>query len=96
MKITKEEVYSIAHIARIAVKEKEVEQLAQQLGDILGYAQSVTELAEDVIEQAFDSSTPNQVRSDIVQPSPVQEVMAVAPEIEEGYFVVPKIIENSK
>lgn len=96
MNITKEEVRAIAHIARIAVQEEELEGLAQQLGAILSYAQRVTELAEDVVQVGFDGSQPNRVRTDVIQPSPVEAVMSIAPDVQEGYYVVPKILENTK
>ena len=96
MKITQEEVRTIAHIARIAVKENELNQLAHQLDEILSYAQRVIELAEDVVETPLASRTENTVRPDIVKHSPVDAVMGVAPETEEGYYVVPKILENNK
>jgi aspartyl-tRNA(Asn)/glutamyl-tRNA(Gln) amidotransferase subunit C len=96
MKITQEEVRTIAHIARIAVKEHELDQLAHQLDEILSYAQRVIELAEDVVETPLVSRTENTVRPDIVKNSAVDAVMGVAPETEEGYYVVPKILENNK
>ncbi len=96
MKITKEEVQSIAHIARIAVKESEIEALAHQLDDILSYAQRVTDLGQDVVESPLVIQEENIVRPDIVSISPVDIVMAVAPEVQEGYYVVPKILEKTK
>ena len=96
MKITKEEVRKIAHIARIAVKEDELDQLAHQLGEILSYAQRVTDLAADVVDTPLEARQVNTVRKDVVNSSPIDAVMAVAPEIEEGYYVVPKILENTK
>ncbi len=96
MKITKEEVRKIAQIARIAVKEDELDQLATQLDEILSYAQRVTELAAGQIEQKVAYANENIVRPDEVKPSPVDAVMAVAPETQEGYYVVPKILENNK
>ncbi len=96
MKITKEEVRSIAQIARIAVKDDELESLAHQLDDILSYAQRVTDLGQDVIESPLSIKEDNVVRPDIVSNSPVDIVMAVAPEVQEGYYVVPKILEKTK
>ena len=95
MNIDKEEVRKIAHIARIAVEESELEQLAHQLTDILSYAQRVADVAA-MVSQVGSQKNINIAREDTVVPSPVKAVLSVAPEVEEGYYVVPKILENTK
>ncbi|HKZ72047.1 MAG TPA: Asp-tRNA(Asn)/Glu-tRNA(Gln) amidotransferase subunit GatC, partial [Nitrospirota bacterium] len=44
MKITRKEVEHVAKLARLALREEEVEQLTRQLSDILTYVEKLNEL----------------------------------------------------
>ncbi len=97
MKIDPKEVAAIAHIARIATPESELEGLSHQLGEVLSYAQCVVDCARDnATAQQLPVDRINVVRPDVAQESPVDIVLAVAPAVEENYYVVPKILENTK
>jgi len=93
MKITKEEVIKIAQISRIAIKPEEVESLTQQLQDVLSYAQVVKDVANQLLDQPSNRNI-NFLRDDVVTKTDSEIVLSRAPEREENYFVVPKILDN--
>ncbi|MFS8507322.1 MAG: Asp-tRNA(Asn)/Glu-tRNA(Gln) amidotransferase subunit GatC [Candidatus Babeliales bacterium] len=93
MKITKEEVIKIAQISRIAIQQEEVESLTQQLQDVLSYAQVVKDVANQLLDQPSNRNI-NFLRDDVVVTTDSEIVLNRAPEREENYFVVPKILDN--
>jgi len=92
MSISREEVLKIAHISRLSLQEHEIEPIVKQLNEVLAYAQCVQDLASELEDQPSNKNV-NVMRSDVVQPSPAEAVLACAPEKEEHYFVVPRIID---
>ncbi len=94
MNITKEEVIKIAEISRLSLSDNEIEKILKQLEEVLGYAQRVKDIA-DQAEQQPSYKNINVMRQDVVEPSCPESVLACAPEAEEHFFVVPRIV-NSK
>ncbi len=95
MGISKEEVLHVAHLARLEFSEEEVELFTTQLADILDYVAQLNELDTSKIEPTYHAVPMSNVfRKDEVKPSsPVEDVLANAPERENGFFVVPKVIK---
>ncbi len=96
MKISKQEVLNTAELARLDFKDSNLEKFTEQLGRILEYIEDLNELNTDDIEPTFhvlELSTP--LREDkILQLITSEEALHNAPEKDEDFFVVPKIIEN--
>jgi len=92
VKITKEEVLKIAHLSKIAVNEQEVENIVRQLQDVLSYAERVQDIAKEV--DIPTSKNINVDRQDVVISSDPKKILEQAPQAEDGYFVVPKILDN--
>jgi len=96
MKISKQEVLKTAELARLDFKDSNLEKFTEQLGRILEYIEDLNELNTDDIEPTFhvlELSTP--LREDkILQLITSEEALHNAPEKDEDFFVVPKIIEN--
>jgi aspartyl-tRNA(Asn)/glutamyl-tRNA(Gln) amidotransferase subunit C len=92
--ITKEEVKKIAHIAHIALDEHEIEPLTQQMQAVLSYASRVQEIAAAV--ELPSHKAINVFRQDSVIATNPEPLLAQAPEVEEHYFVVPKILESNQ
>ncbi len=92
MSISREEVLKIAHISRLSLEEHEIEPIVKQLNEVLAYAQCVQELASELEWQPSNKNV-NMLRPDEIHPSPSEAVLACAPEKEEQYFVVPRIID---
>jgi len=93
MKITREEVLKLARLSRVGVHENEISPLVNELEQVLGYAERITQVAADVEEPS--TKNVNVLREDVVVPQPAKPILAQAPEREGNYFVVPAILENS-
>ncbi|TDX58864.1 Asp-tRNA(Asn)/Glu-tRNA(Gln) amidotransferase subunit GatC [Orenia marismortui] len=95
MKIDKETVEKVAHLARLEVSEEEKDLFAHQLSDILEHAEKLNELdTEDVDPMAHVLEVNNVFREDKVRDSLDREsVLANAPEKDQGMFKVPQIVE---
>ena len=96
MKISKEEVKETAELARLEFSEKELEKFTVQLGRILDYIEDLNELNTENTEptsHVLELSTP--LREDKVnQLITAEDALANAPEANDGFFVVPKVIED--
>lgn len=93
-KISRDEVLNIARISNIALHEQEVDAVVAQLEQVLTYAERVIEIAGNGSEQPV-ARPQNIFRPDVAIPTPAEPILAQAPEREERYFVVPKILENA-
>jgi len=85
----------IAKLARIAVSDAEVEALAPELSNILGWIEQLQEVDVSGIEP-MTAVIPNllRLREDVVTEGDVQDnILANAPAPEHGFFAVPKVIE---
>jgi aspartyl-tRNA(Asn)/glutamyl-tRNA(Gln) amidotransferase subunit C len=96
MKISKADVEKVAKLARLEITETEKEAFTQQLSGILTYVEKLNALKTAGVEPT--ASVPgktNVFREDKPRPSlPVEKALANAPEQADGFFVVPKIIEE--
>lgn len=98
MRITKDIVEHVARLARLEITETEKEAFTRQLSDILTYVEQLNELNTEGVEPtATVLGQTNVFREDVARPSlPVEKALANAPETEDGFFVVPKIINEAK
>ena len=96
MKISKQDVEQVAKLARLEITETEKAAFTQQLSGILAYVEKLNQLKTAGVEPtATVPGQSNVFREDKARPSlPVEKAMANAPESSEGFFVVPKIIEE--
>lgn len=92
-KITKEELLKIAQISQVRVYEHEIPSLLKQIEDLLTYAERVQEVAAD-IEDDQSYQNVNVMREDVIIKTDDEPILNQAPEEEENFFVVPRIIEN--
>lgn len=95
-KITREEVEHVARLARLELTEAEKEQMTAQLDSILGFMDTLNELDTGQVEPTTTVIPMTSVmREDMVRPSLTQEeALANAPDREDIYFRVPRIIED--
>jgi aspartyl-tRNA(Asn)/glutamyl-tRNA(Gln) amidotransferase subunit C len=95
MKITKKDVEHVATLARLRFKEDEVNLFAQQLNDILEYFEKLRNInTTNVNPSTHAVNLTNAFREDNVKSSlPSDESLKNAPDSEQTYFKVPKIIE---
>lgn len=94
MKISREQVEHVAKLARLELVEEETLTYTEQLNSILEYAAILEGIdTEDITPTAHAVPLYNVLREDEVKPSLEREkVLANAPETEEGFFKVPKIL----
>ncbi|WP_432822649.1 Asp-tRNA(Asn)/Glu-tRNA(Gln) amidotransferase subunit GatC [Trichloromonas sp.] len=95
MKITRLEVEHVAKLARLALKDDELDALTGQMDAILGYVEQLTELNTDgILPTAHAVPMENAFRADQVKPSlGVDKALQNAPDAGNGCFRVPKVIE---
>jgi len=95
MKISREDVQRVATLARLRLTPEEETNLTEQLDGILLYMDKLNELdtsATEPFTHAVDLV--NAFREDVVTNEPNAEaLLANAPEKDETFFKVPKIIE---
>ncbi len=95
MSVTNDDVRKVANLARIALPEEKVEHMTKELNSILGWVEQLNEVDVDGVEpmtSVVDTSLP--MREDKVTDGNIQDrVLANAPRSEEGFFVVPKVVE---
>ena len=85
----------IAHLARIAVKDDEVEHLKDELNGILAFVEQLQEVDVAGVEP-MTSVTPMVVkkREDVVTDGGIADnVLKNAPSAEDHFFLVPKVVE---
>jgi aspartyl-tRNA(Asn)/glutamyl-tRNA(Gln) amidotransferase subunit C len=91
MAIDRDQLLHVAHLARLELREEEVEQLGAQLNDILAAVSKVSELdLTDVPPTSHPLDVVNVWGDDEPRPSlPVDDALRNAPEREGGFFKVP-------
>lgn len=95
MSVDQATVRRIARLARIAVDDEEVERLGQELNAILDFVAELSSVDVEGVEP-LTSVLPMQMkkRPDVVTDGGFAEaILANAPEKEDHYFVVPKVVE---
>lgn len=95
MSVTKDDVRKVARLSRIAVPEERLEPLANELSAIIGWIEQLNEVDVEGVEpmtSVVDATLP--MRDDVVTDGNIQDqVLANAPNSEDGFFVVPKSVE---
>jgi aspartyl-tRNA(Asn)/glutamyl-tRNA(Gln) amidotransferase subunit C len=85
----------IAHLARIAVADEEIEPLQGELNAILAFVEQLSEVNVEGIEP-MTSVTPMEMkqRPDVVTDGGIPDnIIKNAPMTEDHFFVVPKVVE---
>jgi aspartyl-tRNA(Asn)/glutamyl-tRNA(Gln) amidotransferase subunit C len=94
MKISPEQVAKVATLARLDLSQETIEQYSQQIGDILGYMDKLSELDTAAVEPMY---TPvdhvSVMRDDVVKKdTPREDILKNAPETDGSFFIVPRIV----
>jgi aspartyl-tRNA(Asn)/glutamyl-tRNA(Gln) amidotransferase subunit C len=85
----------IAHLARIAVADEEIENLQGELNAILAFVEQLSEVDVTNVEP-MTSVIPMAMkkRSDVVTEGDIaDQIVKNAPATEDGFFLVPKVVE---
>lgn len=96
MKITCKDVADVALLSRLEFPESELKTFTGQMDAILEYAEVLNKLNVDGVEPtAHVLPLKNVMRADEAKPSLARELaLSNAPEQEDGYFRVPKVMEG--
>ncbi|WP_340108955.1 Asp-tRNA(Asn)/Glu-tRNA(Gln) amidotransferase subunit GatC [Pikeienuella sp. HZG-20] len=95
MSVDKDTVRRVAHLARIAVDETELEPLAARLNAILAFADELQDVDVDGVEP-MTSVTPMALRmraDEVTDGGAPEMILANAPDARQGFFAVPKVVE---
>jgi aspartyl-tRNA(Asn)/glutamyl-tRNA(Gln) amidotransferase subunit C len=85
----------IAHLARIAVKDDEVEHLKGEINDVLAFVAQLSEVDVSGVEP-MTSVTPTAMkkRPDVVTDGEIaDDIVRNAPAVQDHFFLVPKVVE---
>ncbi len=96
MTIRREEVEAIAELARLEIPEERIERMAAELSEVLAFAEAVRRLDLEGCEPSAFAPAGVPLREDAPDGrrlSP-EDALAMAPEAEDGFFLVPPIVEN--
>jgi aspartyl-tRNA(Asn)/glutamyl-tRNA(Gln) amidotransferase subunit C len=99
MKISREDVLSVAQLAHLELSPEEVETYRGQLDEILNYVGKLQELdvtnVEPMAQVAFAASGEPSLRVDTPRPCGIANaVLDNAPDAAKPFFRVPKVIER--
>lgn len=94
MKISKEELLHVAHLARLDLDEKAIETFADQIGTILAYVDQLKSVDTQGIRPTSHAiALTNAFRDDgLKNHLDTKTALANAPEKDEGSFIVPKVV----
>jgi aspartyl-tRNA(Asn)/glutamyl-tRNA(Gln) amidotransferase subunit C len=95
MSVDADTVRRIAHLARIAVAEDEVEHLRGELNAMLAFVEQLQEVNVAGVEP-MTSVTPMAMkkRADVVNDGGIAEdIVKNAPQSDDNFFLVPKVVE---
>jgi aspartyl-tRNA(Asn)/glutamyl-tRNA(Gln) amidotransferase subunit C len=96
MKVTKEDLQNVAVLSRLAIPADQEDKYIDQMDKILTYMDNLSELdTENVKPTTYALPMQNVFRKDEVKESLDREAaLANAPLKEDGYFKVPKVLED--
>lgn len=95
MSLEKSDVEKIAHLARLAVSEDELDSVASDLSNILDLVEQMNAVdTADVEPMAHPLHMLQRLREDVVTEMDQRDLFqSIAPETENGLYLVPKVIE---
>ena len=95
MSVDADTVSRIAHLARIAVKEDEVEHLQGELNAMLAFVEQLSEVDVTGVEP-MTSVTPMAMKKrvdEVTDGGIAEDIVRNAPMTEDHFFLVPKVVE---
>lgn len=95
MALERSDVEKIAHLARLGLTEADVPQTTDTLNNILGLIDAMQAVDTTGIEPlAHPLEATQRLRADVVTETNQREAyQAIAPAVESGLYLVPKVIE---
>ena len=96
MKISEQDIKTVASLSRLRIREEEKDDVLFQLNKILTYVENLQTLDTTNVEPTtYALPMQNVFREDKVKPSLDRELaLSTAPLKEDGYFKVPRVLEG--
>jgi len=96
MKLTTQDIESVAYLSRLELSEEEKEKLTGHINRLLENFEKLQEIdTSDVEPTSHVIPVYNVFRKDEPRPSlPVDEVLSNGPQVAENCFVVPRVVET--
>ena len=95
MSVDASTVRRIAHLARIAIRDDEVEDLQRELNTILAFVEQLAEVDIEGVEP-MTSVTPMELKKrpdQVTDGGIADDILKNAPASQDHYFLVPKVVE---
>lgn len=95
MALERKDVENIAHLARLAISEADIPEYARNLSSILALVEQMSAVdTAGVAPMAHPLDAVQRLREDAVTETDQREhFQAIAPAVEAGLYLVPKVIE---
>ena len=95
MTVDAQTIDKLAELARIAISEETMAEVGNRLGEVLQLVDQLqTVNTEGVVPMAHPLDAVQQLRADVVtEPDRRQEFLKLAPQAEQGLYLVPKVID---
>jgi len=95
MSLTPDDVQKIAHLARVAVTEEEKQSVASDLTNILDLVEQMQQVdTAGITPMSHPLHMTQRLRTDeVTQENQREKFQSIAPAVENGLFLVPKVIE---
>ena len=91
---SREELLKVAKLSALNLSESEIEIFTNNLNKVLNFIDQIKEVK--VCVQAEQIRNKNVLREDEVIPTDSTDILNLAPDKQESYFVVPKILDDNK
>ena len=95
MSLGSEDVKKIAHLARLAIDENDIDAYAKNLSSILDLVEQMNNVdTSGVLPMAHPQDIAQRLREDeVLETNQREQFQRVAPSTEAGLYLVPKVIE---
>lgn len=96
MSIQRDEVRRIAELARLEIPEERIDRMAAELSAVLDFAGTLKQLDLEGCEPSTFAPPETPLREDALDARRLTAgaATAAAPESEQGFFLVPPVVEN--
>ena len=96
MKITEQDINTVASLSRLRIRDEERAEVTAQLDKFLAYVENLQAIdTTDIEPTTYALPMQNVFRADKVKPSLDRELaLSNAPLAEDGYFKVPRVLEE--
>ena len=94
MSIEKQTIENLASLARIAIDDKQIDEVSQRLQSVLKLVDQLQAADTSSLAENEQSQQTQRLRDDeVTETDQRNELQAIAPDTEEGLFLVPKVID---